>query len=159
VLWAGARDTRFALVIASCSGEGGAALSRRNYGETIRHLVAPTRYPYQFAANYQKHGERVEQLPFDAHMLVALIAPRPLLLQTGDKDGWSDPRGEFLSAVAAGPVYRLLGRQDLGTEQMPTAGQPILNTLGYYMHEGGHGTIPSDWGLFLNFIRAHMSLQ
>jgi (4-O-methyl)-D-glucuronate---lignin esterase len=155
VLWAGARDTRFALVIASCSGEGGAALSRRNYGETIKHLVAPTRYPYQFAANYQRFGEHVEQLPFDAHMLLALIAPRPLLLQTGDKDGWSDPKGEFLSAVAAGPVYRLLGRQDLGTEQMPTAGQPILHTLGYYMHEGGHGTIPSDWGLFLKFIQTH----
>jgi hypothetical protein len=156
VLWAGARDTRFALVIASCSGEGGAALSRRNYGETVKHLVATTRYPYQFAANYQRFGEHLELLPFDAHMLVALIAPRPLLLQTGDKDFWSDPKGEFLSAVAAGPVYRLLGRQDLGTEQMPPAGQPILHTLGYYMHEGGHGTIPSDWGLFLKFMQMHL---
>jgi hypothetical protein len=88
VLWAGARDTRFAMVIASCSGEGGAALSRRNFGETIKHLTAPTRYPYQFAANYQKLADRVAQSPVDAHMLLALIAPRPLLLQTGDTDLW-----------------------------------------------------------------------
>jgi hypothetical protein len=128
VLWAGAHDTRFAAVIASCSGEGGAALSRRNYGETIKHLTAPTRYPYQFAANYQKFGDRVDQFPVDAHMLISLIAPRPLLLQTGDKDGWSDPKGEFMAAVAAGPVYRLLGKRDLGTDQMPSAGQPILTT-------------------------------
>ena len=156
VLWAGARDTRFAMVIASCSGEGGAALSRRNFGETIKHLTAPTRYPYQFAANYQKLADRPAQSPIDAHMLVALIAPRPLLLQTGDTDFWSDPKGEFLSAVAAGPVYRLLGEPDLGTDQAPPAGRPILNTLGYYMHAGGHGTIPSDWEQFLKFMQMHL---
>ncbi|HEX6626001.1 MAG TPA: hypothetical protein VF064_19950 [Pyrinomonadaceae bacterium] len=156
VLWAAARDTRFAMVIASCSGEGGAALSRRHFGETVKHLTAPSRYPYQFAANYQKHADRVGESPFDAHMLVALIAPRPLLLQTGDTDLWSDPKGEFLSAVAAGPVYRLLGRQDLGTNEIPPAGQPILHTLGYYMHAGGHGTIPSDWEQFLKFMQSHL---
>lgn len=155
VLWAGARDTRFALVIASCSGEGGAALSRRNFGETVKHLTAPTRYPYQFAANYQKLADRAGESPVDAHMLLALIAPRPLLLQTGDTDLWSDPKGEFLSAVAAGPVYRLLGGQGLDTDRMPPAGQPILHTLGYYMHAGGHGTIPSDWALFLKYMQLH----
>jgi hypothetical protein len=144
-------------VIASCSGEGGAALSRRNYGETIKHLVAPTRYPYQFAANYQKFGDHVDQFPVDSHLLIALIAPRPLLLQTGDQDGWSDPKGEFMAAVAAGPVYRLLGKQDLGTDQMPAAGQPMLGTtLGYFMHKGGHGTIPSDWEVFLKFLQANL---
>src|SRR6202043_2096070 len=121
VMWAGAHDTRFAMVIASCSGEGGAALSRRNYGETIAHLVAPTRYPYQFAANYGKFGAHVDQLPVDANMLVALVAPRPLLLQTGNTDKWSDPKGEFLAAVAAGPVYKLLGKDGLDTDQMPPA--------------------------------------
>ena len=156
VLWAGARDTRFAMVIASCSGEGGAALSRRNFGETIKHLTAPTRYAYQFAANYQKLADRVDQSPVDAHMLLALIAPRPLLLQTGDTDHWSDPKGEFLSAVAAGPVYRLLGENDLGTDQAPPAGRPILNTLGYYMHAGGHGAISSDWEQFLKFMQLHL---
>jgi hypothetical protein len=156
VLWAGARDTRFAMVIASCSGEGGAALSRRNYGETIAHLTAPSRYPYQFCANYQKYSDHVEQFPVDAHMLIALIAPRPVLLQTGDQDTWSDPKGEFLAVVAAGPVYRLLGGKDLGIDQMPPAGQPILHTIGYYMHSGGHGTLPSDWDVFLKFMRMHL---
>jgi hypothetical protein len=156
VLWAGAHDPRFALVIASCSGEGGAALSRRNYGETVKHLVAPTRYPYQFAANYQKYGDHLDQFPVDAHMLIALMAPRPVLLQTGDTDFWSDPKGEFLAAVASGQVYRLLGRQGLDTDQMPVAGQPIMQTLGYYMHAGGHGTIPSDWDHFLKFIQLHL---
>jgi hypothetical protein len=156
VLWAGARDTRFAMVIASCSGEGGAALSRRNYGETIKHLTAPTRYPYQFCANYQKYGDHVDKFPVDAHMLLALIAPRPVLLQTGNQDKWSDPKGEFLAAVAAEPVYRLLGKQGLGTDQMPPAGKAILNTIGYYMHDGGHGTRPSDWDVFLKFMQMHL---
>jgi hypothetical protein len=156
VLWAGAHDTRIALVIASCSGEGGASLSRRNYGETIAHLAAPSRYPYQFCANYQKYADHVDRLPVDSHMLIALIAPRPVLLQTGDKDVWSDPKGEFLAAVAAGPVYRLLGKQGLDTDQWPPAGQPILHTIGYYMHAGGHGTIPSDWEQFLKFMEMHL---
>ncbi|MCC6362687.1 MAG: acetylxylan esterase [Bryobacterales bacterium] len=154
VLWAGAEDQRFAMVIASCSGEGGAALSRRNYGETIKNLN--TRFSYQFAGNYQKFGDHPDSLPVDAHMLLALIAPRPLLLSTGDQDRWSDPRGEFLAAVAAGPVYRLLGKQDLGTDQFPPAGQPILHTLGYSMHAGGHGAIPSDWDVFLQFMEKYL---
>jgi hypothetical protein len=156
VLWAGARDPRFAMVIASCSGEGGAALSRRNYGETIKHLTEPTRYPYQFCANYAKYGDRLNDFPVDAHMLLSLIAPRPVLLQTGDTDVWSDPKGEFLAAVAAEPVFKLLGKQGLGTAQMPAAGQPIFHTLGYVMHAGGHGTIPSDWELFLKFMQMRL---
>ena len=156
VMWAGAHDTRIALVIASCSGEGGAALSRRNYGETVAHLTAPSRYPYQFCANYSKFAEHVDQMPVDANMLVALMAPRPVLLQTGDKDFWSDPKGEFLAAVAAGPVFRLLGKEGLNTDQMPAAGVPILFTIGYFMHSGGHGTIPSDWDQYVKFLRMHL---
>ncbi len=156
VLWAGAHDARFAMVIASCSGEGGAALSRRNYGETIAHLAAPGRYPYQFCANYGKFADHVERFPVDAHMLVALMAPRPVLLQTGDRDLWSDPKGEFLAAVAASPVFQLLGKEGLGTDEWPAPGQPILNTLGYTMHAGGHGTIPSDWDQFLKFMEMHL---
>ena len=159
VMWAGAHDTRFAMVIASCSGEGGAALSRRDYGETIAHLVAPTRYPYQFCANYANYARHVDQLPVDAHMLVALMAPRPVLLQTGSTDNWSDPKGEFLAAVAAGPVYKLLGKQGLDTGQWPPAGTPILHDIGYYMHEGGHGTLPGDWDIFLKFIDMHLKLE
>jgi hypothetical protein len=159
VMWAGAHDTRFAMVIASCSGEGGAALSRRNYGETVAHLTAPSRYPYQFCANYGKFAEHVDQLPVDANLLVALMAPRPVLLQTGDKDFWSDPKGEFLAAVAAGPVYRLFGKQGLDTNEMPPAGTGIFHTVGYFEHIGGHGTIPSDWDQYLKFMQMHLQAQ
>ncbi|MGN6369858.1 MAG: glucuronyl esterase domain-containing protein [Phycisphaerae bacterium] len=156
VLWTGASDPRFALVIASCSGEGGAALSRRNYGETIKHMVEPTRYPYQFCANWAKYAEDPNTSPVDGHMLVALMAPRPVLLQTGDTDRWSDPKGEFLAAVSAGPVFQLFGKEGLGTEVMPGANQPILHTIGYEMHAGGHGTMPSDWRVYLDFMKMHL---
>jgi len=160
VMWAGAHDQRFAAVIASCSGEGGAALSHRNYGETIAHLTAPDRFPYQFAANYAKHGGFPDKAPFDANLLIALIAPRPLLLQTGDTDKWSDPKGEWLAAVAAGPVYRLLGQQDLGAAEWPAVKQPIPANLdhgiNYYMHDGGHGMVPSDWPVYVDFLKQHL---
>jgi hypothetical protein len=157
VMWTGARDNRFAMVIASCSGEGGAALSRRNYGETIAHLTAPSRYPYQFAGNYAKWAKDPNEMPVDAHELIALIAPRPVFLLTGDGDGWSDPKGEFLAAVAADPVYHLLGKKGLGTTEMPAAGQTIGETIGYRMHSGGHGTIPSDWEHFITFMEKHLA--
>jgi hypothetical protein len=102
--------------------------------------------------NFQMFGDHPDQSPVDANMLLALIAPRPILLQTGDQDFWSDPKGEFLAAAAAGPIFRLLGKQGLDTDQMPSPGEPILHTLGYNMHAGGHGTIPSDWDLFLKFM-------
>lgn len=152
-MWTGAREQRIAVVMASCSGEGGAALSRRLYGETVAHLTEETRFPYQFAANYGKYAADVTKLPVDAHMLVALIAPRPLLLQTGTTDNWSDPKGEFFAAVEAGPVYKLLGKEDLGTDVFPAADQPIYHTLGYVMHEGGHGVMPQDWDYYLEFMK------
>jgi hypothetical protein len=156
VMWAGAHDPRFALVIASCSGEGGAALSRRNYGETIAHLVAPGRYPYQFSPNYAKWAQHPEQSPVDANLLVSLVAPRPLLLQTGNTDKWSDPKGEFLAAIGAGPVYRLFGKQGLDTDQVPAAGHAILHDIGYEMHNGGHGMVPGDWDVYLEFLKLHL---
>jgi hypothetical protein len=156
VMWAGAHDQRFAAVIASCSGEGGAALSHRNYGETIAHLTAPTRFPYQFAANYGKYAGFPDTAPMDANLLIALIAPRPLLLQTGSTDNWSDPKGEFLAEVAAGPVYKLLGKDGLDTDVWPAAKQPILHDLAYYMHDGGHGMVPTDWDVYIQFLKMHL---
>jgi hypothetical protein len=156
VMWAGAHDERFAAVISSCSGEGGAALSHRNYGETIAHLAAPTRYPYQFALNYGKWGGFPDKAPFDANLLVALIAPRPLLLQTGNTDYWSDPKGEFLAEVSAGPVYKLLGKEALDTEEWPAANQRILHDLSYFMHDGGHGMVPGDWDVYVQFLKMHL---
>lgn len=157
VLWAGAHDPRFKLVIASCSGEGGAALSRRTYGESINHMTDTSRYYYQFAPARHKYAADPALSPVDAHMLVALMAPRPVLLQTGDTDYWSDPKGEFLAAVAAEPVYALFGKRGPGTDAMPAAGeQTALNTLGYYMHAGGHGTIPSDWPVFIAYLKKYL---
>jgi hypothetical protein len=123
------------------------------------HLAHPSRFAYQFSANCGKHAADVSGALFDSHMLLALIAPRPVLLQTGDTDRWSDPKGEFLAAVAAEPVIRLLGARGLETSEMPTAGQPILHTLGYAMHAGGHGPVPSDWDVFLDFLALHLGPQ
>jgi hypothetical protein len=156
VMWAGAHDPRIALVIASCSGEGGAALSRRNYGETIAHLVEPTRYPYQFAPSYAKWGADPKSAPMDANLLVALVAPRPLLLQTGSGDKWSDAKGEFLAAVAATPVYEMLGATGVEETELPPAGKRVGGTLSYYMHDGGHGLVPTDWDVYLEFMDEHL---
>jgi len=158
VLFAGANDPRFSLVVASCSGEGGAALSRRNYGETIAHLVAPARYPYQFCQNYQQYGDDPSKMEMDSHMLISLIAPRPLLLITGDSDNWSDPKGEFLAARAAGPVYRLFGKQDLGINELPAANKPILHTLGFLMHHGGHSVLPQDINAMIKFMQMNWEM-
>ena len=159
VLWTGARDPRFALIIASCSGEGGAALSMRDFGESIGNMTAPSRYFYQFCGNRANYADNPQSSPIDAHMLVSLIAPRPLLLQTGDTDNWSDAKGEFLAAVAAEPVYNLLGKKGLETNVWPKAGQPILNDLGYFMHAGGHGNMPIDFDIYLNFMKKHFLIQ
>lgn len=158
VLWAGAHDPRFKVVVASISGEGGAALSRRNYGETIRHISDPSRYLYQFAANYHTYADKVNTMPIDAHMLVALMAPRPLLLQTGSTDYWSDPKGEFLSAVAAAPVYKLFNETAPEASVMPAAGDTslLMNRLGYYMHEGGHTVLPADWTLIIRYLQKYL---
>ena len=156
VLWTAAREARVACVIASVSGEGGAALSRRDYGETIAHLVAPTRYPYQFAINYQKWAGKANDMPWDAHTIIALVAPRPILLQTGSTDKWSDPYGEFLAAKAATPVFALLGQKGIEQYAMPATGKPLTNTLGYLMHDGPHGVRPEDWPVFLDFMDTHL---
>ena len=155
VMWAGRLRSAHRIGHSQLLGRRRRRLSRRNYGEAIAHLTAPTRYPYQFCANYAKYAAHPDASPVDANLLVSLMAPRPVLLQTGDKDYWSDPKGEFLAAVAAGPVYRLFGKQGLDTGEWPAAGTPILHTVGYYMHAGGHGAIPSDWDQYLAFLKIH----
>jgi hypothetical protein len=157
VLWAGVNDPRIALVIACSSGSGGAKLARRNYGETIAHLVAPTRYPYQFAANYQKYAAHPEDMPMDAHMLVAAMAPRPLLLHTAAHgDNWSDPKGEYLSAIAATPAYQLLGKK--GLDRTPQQGMVTSEFLGddlaFYLNNGGHAAL--NWDIALQFLTKHL---
>lgn len=155
-IWTGAMEQRIKVVMPSCSGEGGAAISRRVYGETVAHLTEPSRFPYQFAANYGKWANNMTNMPMDAHMVVALIAPRPLLLQTGSTDTWSDPTGEWLSAIEASPVYALFGKDNVSGMEMPGPDQPIYHTLGYVMHDGGHGTVPADWKYYLEFMKMYL---
>ncbi|MGN6369921.1 MAG: glucuronyl esterase domain-containing protein [Phycisphaerae bacterium] len=155
VLWAGARDTRFAAVIDSCSGEGGASLSRRNYGETVANLNK--HFPYQFARNYLKYGAHVDQLPVDSHMLLALIAPRPLYLATASEDRWADPKGVFLAAQAATPVWELFGEKGIAPDAaFPALDTPLVNTLGFQCHNGKHEVTAADWENFLKFADLHV---
>ncbi|MCR5840821.1 MAG: acetylxylan esterase [Bacteroidales bacterium] len=155
-IWTGAVEPRIKVVMPSCSGEGGAAISRRVYGETVAHLTEPTRFPYQFCPKYAYWGDKLTQMPMDAHMLVALIAPRPLLLQTGSTDIWSDPLGEWLALIEGRKVYQLLGKDVPAGDEFPAADQPIYTTLGYVMHEGGHGIQPQDWDYYLEFMKRHL---
>jgi dienelactone hydrolase len=150
VLLAGARDPRFALIYSSCAGEMGSSLARRDYGETVDDMAA--NFPWQFAGNFQKYTGHWNDMPVDTHMLIALNAPHPVFIGGGTQDQWADPRGEFLGAVAAGPVYRLAGRQDLGTTNGPQIDTPIISgDLGFHYHTGGHTITASDWTAFLDF--------
>jgi hypothetical protein len=154
VLWAGAQDERVAAVFAVVSGEMGAALIRRDWGETLDDMAQ--NFPYQFAGNLQKWVGRWNDLPVDQHMLIALCAPRPVYVNGGLTDQWSDPKGEFLSLVAAGPVYRLLGKKDLGVTELPPLDAPITGgDLAFHYHSGGHTAVPADWAAFLEFADRH----
>ena len=150
-LWASALDPRIAAVYASCPGEMGAALSRRDYGETVDDMAQ--RFPYWFDRNFQKWVGRWNEMPVDAHTLIALSAPRPVFVTGGSEDQWADPVGEFKALVAAGPVYRLLGKKDLGTTDLPALDTPqISGDLGWYYHKGPHAATVEDWKVFLQFL-------
>jgi hypothetical protein len=149
-----AYDSRFAIVYVSSSGEGGAKLHRRDWGEIVENVAGSGEYHWM-AGNFIKYAGPLHwnNLPVDAHELIALCAPRPVFISSGSTNGdaWVDAKGMFMAAAAAGPVYILLGKKDMGTSNFPPIETPLIDgDVAFRQHSGGHSDAP-NWPTFLKF--------
>ncbi|MDR3752415.1 MAG: hypothetical protein P4K93_01875 [Terracidiphilus sp.] len=149
-VWAGANDARFAAVISHESGAGGAKLFRRGVGEDIHRLN--TVFPHWYCANFKAYNGMDRELPFDQHLILSSIAPRPLCIGSAAGDTLSDPEGEFTSGVLASQVYKFLGVEGLSATTMPAAGTSIPGRISYHIRSGGHDVEEIDWERYLTFL-------
>lgn len=156
-LWAGGCDERFAMVVSNESGCGGAAVTRRKAGETIADIT--TRFPHWFCPAFATYAGREAALPVDAHVTLAMTAPRPLYVASAIEDHWADPRGEFLAAVAAEPAWKLFGRQGLGTNAWPPVGRSVGQRIGYHVRAGAHDLLEEDWQFFADFLANQLQVR
>jgi len=153
-LWAGASDERFAAVISNDSGAGGAKQFHRGVGENITRLN--TVFPHWFATNFKKYNDQDTELPWDQHWVMALVAPRPLYVGSAQLDRGADPEGEFQSAKAVTPVYRLLGAEGLPAETWPALDKPSQGRVAYHVRTGAHDVLAFDWTEYLNFLERQL---
>jgi hypothetical protein len=152
-LWAGARDERFSIVISNDSGEGGAALMRRNFGETVASITS--KFPHWFAPRFSAYAQNPKACPVDQHLLIALAAPRPVAIGSASEDLWADPKGEFLSGWHANPVFALFGKMGIPSAEPPPVGESVGDQIGYHLRAGGHDINAEDWRFYLRFCKRH----
>ena len=154
-----AYDPRFAIAYISSSGEAGSKLYRHHFGEEIGNIAGSSEYHWMDGNFLRYDGPlTVADLPVDAHELIALCAPRPVFIGGGATkgDGWADAEGSFLAAVAAGPVYTLLGKKDLETSEYPPIETALISgDLGFRQHTGGHTPVP-NWPTFIEFASRYL---
>jgi hypothetical protein len=157
-LWFGAQDERVAITVSNESGNSGAALSRRNFGETVDRITSS--FPYWFCPNYRQYAGNEDKLPVDQHMLIALIAPRAVYVASAAEDLWADPKGQYLALKEAQPAFELYGIKTNLPAEMPDVNEQIIRPhMGFHNREGKHNMMPYDWQQFIRFADAYFKKQ